>query len=105
MGITSFFKSLLEGGKVDIASRYEIMRDAVSGTMSNFHMARDRQTNQIVGLKILDKQKTVQLEQRFRGLNKPSEGEIAKSIEHPRIVKTFEHGTTVAGEQYIVMEF
>jgi serine/threonine-protein kinase len=105
MALKNFFQKLLQGGRVDITARYEIMRDAVSGTMSNFHMARDRQTDQIVGLKILDKKKTQQLEQRFRGLNKPTEGEIAISIEHPRIVKTFEHGFTIAGEQFIVMEF
>ena len=58
MGITKFFKSFLDSGKVDIAGRYEILREAVSGTMSNFHMARDRQTDEIVGLKILDKAKT-----------------------------------------------
>ena len=67
MGIGGFFKSLIEGGKVDVSRRYEILREAVSGTMSSFYMARDRQTDQIVGLKILDKDKTEQLEMRFRG--------------------------------------
>ena len=105
MGIGGFFKSLIEGGKVDVARRYEILRDAVSGTMSNFHMARDRQTEQIVGLKILDKQKTDQLEMRFRGLDKPSEGEIAASFTHPRIVATLGYGLTTRGEQFIVMEY
>lgn len=105
MGIGSFFKSILDGGKVDIARRYEILRDAVSGTMSDFHKARDRETDQIVGLKILDKAKTEQLEMRFRGLNKPSEGEIATSFEHPRIVRTFGYGITTKGQQFIVMEY
>ena len=105
MTISGFFKSLLEGGKVDISRRYEILREAVSGTMSDFHMARDRQTDQIVGLKILDKKKTDQLETRFRGLNKPSEGEIASQFQHPRIVTTLGHGLTIKGEQFIVMEF
>ena len=105
MGIGNFFKSILSGGKVDIASRYEIMREAVSGTMSDFHMARDRATNQIVGLKILDKEKTEFLEGRFRGLNKPSEGEIATAIQHPFIVVTHSYGMTTNGEQFIVMEF
>ena len=105
MGITQFFKSILDGGKVDIAARYEILRDAVSGTMSNFHMARDRETEQIVGLKILDKAKTEALEARFRGLNKPTEGQIAASLSHPSIVITYSHGMTTAGEQFIVMEF
>lgn len=105
MGITQFFKSILEGGKVDIASRYAILREAVSGTMSNFHMARDRETEQIVGLKILDKAKTDALEARFKGLDKPTEGEIASAIQHPRIVTTYSHGITTNDEQFIVMEF
>jgi eukaryotic-like serine/threonine-protein kinase len=105
VGITKFFKSFLDGGKVDIASRYEILREAVSGTMSNFHMARDRQTDEIVGLKILDKAKTDALEARFKGLTKPTEGEIAVKFTHPRIVKTFSHGMTTNNEQFLVMEF
>jgi serine/threonine-protein kinase len=105
VGITQFFRSILEGGKVDIASRYEILREAVSGTMSNFHMARDRETEQIVGLKILDKAKTDALEARFKGLTKPTEGEIASAFQHPRIVTTYSHGITTNDEQFLVMEF
>jgi eukaryotic-like serine/threonine-protein kinase len=104
MGLTGFFKSLIEGGRVDIGRRYEILREAVSGTMSSFYMARDRQTEQIVGLKILDKDKTDQLDMRFRGLDKPSEGEIAVQFNHPRIVNTLGYGITTKGEQFIVME-
>jgi serine/threonine-protein kinase len=105
VGITQFFKSILEGGKVDIARRYEILREAVSGTMSDFHMARDRETEQIVGLKILDKAKTDALEARFKGLTKPTEGEIATAFQHPRIVTTYSHGITTNDEQFLVMEF
>jgi serine/threonine-protein kinase len=105
LGISRFFKSLLDGGKVDIASRYEILREAVSGTMSNFHMARDRETDQIVGLKILDKAKTDALEARFKGIKKPTEGEIATSFKHPRIVETYSHGMTTNDEQFLVMEY
>ena len=73
--------------------------------MSKFYMARDLQTGKIVGLKILDIEKTAAFEARFRGLNKPSEGEIAMQLKHPRIVETYEYGTTTDGAQYIVMEF
>ena len=104
MGIGGFFKSLIEGGKVDVAKRYEVLREAVSGTMSSFQAVRDRQTDQIVGLKVLDKDKTEQLEMRFRGLNKPSEGEIASLFNHPRIVRTLGYGLTTKGEQFIVIE-
>jgi serine/threonine-protein kinase len=105
MGIGQFFKSILDSGKVDVAARYAILREAVSGTMSNFHMARDRETEQIVGLKVLDKAKTEALEARFKGLTKPTEGEIATSFKHPRIVVTHSHGITTNDEQFLVMEF
>ena len=105
MGIGGFFKSLMEGGKVDVTRRYEVLREAVSGTMSSFQAVRDRNTGEIVGLKVLDKDKTEQLEQRFRGLNKPSEGEIAMQFNHPRIVRTLSHGMTNKGEQFVVMEY
>jgi serine/threonine-protein kinase len=105
VGLSQFFKSILDGGKVDVGARYQILREAVSGTMSNFNMARDRQTEQIVGLKVLDKKKTEALEARFKGLEKPTEGEIAIKIRHPRIVQTFSHGITTNDEQFLVMEF
>jgi serine/threonine protein kinase len=95
----------MEGGKVDVASRYEILRESVSGTMSNFNMARDRETGKIVGLKVLDKAKTDALEARFKGLKKPTEGEIAATFKHPRIVETYYHGFTTNDEQFVVMEF
>jgi serine/threonine-protein kinase len=105
VGIGQFFKSFMEGGKVDVASRYEILREAVSGTMSNFNMARDRETGNIVGLKVLDKAKTDALEARFKGLKKPTEGEIASKFKHPRIVETLYYGMTTNDEQFVVMEF
>ncbi len=105
MGLRDIFKSLTDSGKLDVQKRYEFMKAAVSGTMSDFYMARDRQTNKIVGLKVLDKEKTDSLEARFKGLKKPSEGEIASLFHHPRIVETFGYGNTTGGQQYIVMEY
>jgi serine/threonine-protein kinase len=105
VGIGQFFKTFMAGGKVDVASRYEILREAVSGTMSNFNMARDRETGNIVGLKVLDKAKTDALEARFKGLKKPTEGEIASKFKHPRIVETLYYGMTTNDEQFVVMEF
>ncbi len=97
-----FFKGT---SKVNVSSRFELLREAISGTMSTFYMARDRTNEQIVGLKILDREKTIALEARFVGIEKPKEGEIAMSLVHPHIVKTFEHGVTTEDEQYLVMEF
>jgi serine/threonine-protein kinase len=100
--LKTLFKST---AKVNLRSRFELLREAISGTMSTFYMARDRSTKQIVGLKILDVEKTIALESRFVGIAKPKEGEIAISLVHPHIVRTIEHGVSTDQEQFIVMEF
>jgi serine/threonine-protein kinase len=106
MSLLSSFKSIFKGsGRVDIGQRFELLKEAISGTMSKFYMARDRTNDRIVGLKVLDLEKTQALEQRFRGLDKPCEGAIALQLVHPRIVQTFEHGITTKGEQFLVMEY
>jgi serine/threonine-protein kinase len=91
--------------RTNLRARFELMREAISGTMSTFYMARDRNTKQIVGLKILDRRKTAALEARFAGTGKPSEGEIAIALAHPHIVRTLEHGISTDNEPFIVMEF
>ena len=110
MGLINKFKALMDsggnsGGKLDVDARYEMLRKSISGTMSQFRMARDRKTDEIVGLKVLDDEKTELFESRFQGLDKPSEGEIAVQFDHPHIVKTFAFGTTTKGKPYILMEF
>ncbi len=107
MPIKDTFKSLLggAGGKLNVKSRFELLREATSGTMSNVYMARDRKEDRIVALKILDPEKTAFFEGRFKGLKKPSEGNVAVLFDHPNIVKTYEHGVTSDGAQYLVMEY
>ncbi len=105
MSFLGNLKTIFAGGKVNLRSRFEYLREAISGTMSTFYMARDRATKEIVGLKILDIEKTHALEARFGTLKKPREGEIAVSLVHPHIVRTMEHGTSSDDEQFIVMEF
>jgi serine/threonine-protein kinase len=106
MALKDQLKSLLAGSrKLDVRQRFEILREAISGTMSSFYMARDRKTNQVVGLKVLDPEKTKRFEARFKGLKKPTEGQIAIQFDHPYIVKTLEHGITTGGGQYLVMEY
>ena len=97
-------RSLFET-RLNVNSRFELLREAISGTMSEFYVARDRQTGEIVGLKILSSEKSAAFQARFKGLNKPSEGEIASAIQHEYVVRTFEHGLTTTGEYYLVMEF
>ncbi|MDZ4848666.1 MAG: serine/threonine-protein kinase [Pirellulaceae bacterium] len=108
MGLFDKFSELFKGEKsgVDIELRFERLRSSVSGTMSSFFVARDRDhQNKTVGVKICDSEKVEFFESRFKGLKKPAEGEIAMSMNHPNVVKTFEYGKTNKGMPYLVMEF
>ena len=75
--------------------------------MSKVWRARDPGTDRMYAVKVLDREKTRKLEERFlsKGLERPSEGEVALQLDHPRIVKTFETGTTIDDESFLVMEF
>src|SRR4029077_6968056 len=99
------FSDMFKDRRIDVADRFELLREAISGTMSSFYMARDRKTGKTGGLKILDPEKCGAFELRFKALKKPSEGEIAMQIVHPRIVETYEYGSTKDGKQYLVMEY
>jgi len=102
------FQGLFSSGKrgMDVELRFERVRSAVSGTMSNFYVSRDRErNNEVVGLKLCDPVKVDFFESRFRGLGKPSEGEIATTMDHPNVAKTYEYGVTNKGLPYLVMEF
>lgn len=100
--LTSMFKT---ESRCDVETRFERLRSSVFGTMSNFYVANDRVRKEIVGVKVCDAEKVAFFESRFKGLNKPSEGEIATKMRHPNIVVTYEYGTTTKGLPYLVMEF
>ena len=105
----SFLKDLFNKkpavAKVDLTRRFDLVARVGQGSMSRVWRARDTMTGKIVALKVLDVAKTIRLEQRFIGLNKPDEGTVAVTLKHPHIVKTFEHGVSVQDEQFLVMEF
>jgi len=105
MGLFDNLKSKLSGGRVDLSARFDRQRKAISGTMSSFSLAFDSKTHRKVGLKVLDPQKTAAFEARFKGLQKPTEGQIATTLRHPRLVETFEYGVSKQGEQFLVMEY
>jgi serine/threonine protein kinase len=73
--------------------------------MSKVYRAYDRELGRNVCLKLLDVEKTKKFEERFKGLKKPSEGEICLALKHENIVRTYEYGTTTKGEPYLVMEW
>ena len=90
---------------LDISSRFRLDRHAFTGTMSKFHVAQEIGTKKLFGIKLLDDEKTAYFNARFKGLNKPNEGEIALQIKHPYIVDTYEYGLTTTGQEYIMMEY
>ena len=106
-----FLKSLLKRkpkvNKIDIDSRFQLISRVGQGSMSKVWRANDRRTEKTVALKVLDLDKTKRLESRFLNMKtrKPTEGEVAISLQHPHIVQTFEHGITTKNEQFLVMEF
>lgn len=91
--------------KTDINKRFNLIGRVGQGSMSKVWRATDLQTGRSVALKVLDKEKTSKFEARFQGLHKPSEGEVALSLTHPNIVKTYEFGWTLEDEMFLVMEF
>jgi serine/threonine protein kinase len=90
--------------RIEVNKRFELLGRTGQGSMSKVWRVRDRLTQRIFCLKVLDKVKTIKFEKRFPGLTRPNEGAILLALQHPHIVKTFEHGLTKEGEQYIVME-
>jgi eukaryotic-like serine/threonine-protein kinase len=91
--------------KLDVSARFQIDRHAFTGTMSRFHVAKEIGTNHLYGIKFLDAEKLAYFTSRFKGLNKPHEGEIGMRIKHDRIVVTHEYGVTTKNEEYILMEY
>lgn len=109
MGFLDTLKNLFassSGGLpiVDVNKRFELMGRTGQGSMSKVWRARDRDTGKLVCLKVLDREKTLKFEERFKGLKKPSEGEICMLLKHKNIVQTLEYGMTTEKEPYIIME-
>ena len=108
-----FFGSLFGGGPkgkkglkvTDINKRFDLSGRTGQGSMSKVYRAYDRDLGRNVCLKLLDKLKTQNFEARFKGLKKPSEGEICLALRHENIVRTYEHGISTKGEPYLVMEW
>jgi serine/threonine-protein kinase len=106
MALAGFFSGLFGGSKkVDLWKRFERLRESHSGTMSAFYKVRDRQDGEVKGLKVIDREKSAPIENRYKELGKPTEGEIGMQIKGPHIAKTLEWGTATSGDPYVLQEF
>ncbi|TWT57470.1 Serine/threonine-protein kinase PknB [Thalassoglobus neptunius] len=99
------FKKQEKVHKVNVQKAYQLHNRVGQGSMSKVWKATDPASQSLVAVKVLDKAKLVRLNQRFQGLARPTEGQIAVLLNHPNIVKTHLHGITTDDEEYLVMEF
>jgi serine/threonine protein kinase len=101
------FLSGLFGGarRVDLWKRFERLRESHSGTMSTFYKVRDTRDGEIRGLKLIDAAKQAQVDARYKGLGKPTEGEIGTRIRGEHVARTLEWGVATTGEPFILGEF
>lgn len=91
--------------RVDLWKRFERLRESHSGTMSTFYKVRDSKDGEVRGLKLIDAAKQAPVESRYKGLAKPSEGEIGSRIGGPHVARTLEWGVATTGEPFILTEF
>ncbi|MEZ6122679.1 MAG: serine/threonine-protein kinase [Planctomycetaceae bacterium] len=98
-----FSRSKVE--KVDLTRRFHLIGRVGQGSMSRVWRAEDKMSGKPIAVKVLDKEKTKRFEERFKGLNKPTEGDIAVSLQHPYIVKTHEVGWTLEDEMFLIMDY
>jgi serine/threonine protein kinase len=103
--LKKFFAGTATQPRLDVSQRFQLQQQAYTGTMSKFRVAREIKTGKVLGLKFLDREKSNLFKARFKGLSKPSEGDIAIQIRHPNVVETYEHGLTTQGVEYILMEY
>jgi eukaryotic-like serine/threonine-protein kinase len=83
----------------NFADRYELKAQAGTGGMGTVYQALDRETKQLVALKILHG-KSMTDAARF-----DQEAALLSELVHPGIVRYVDHGVTALGESYIAMEW
>ncbi|WP_435017080.1 serine/threonine protein kinase [Tundrisphaera sp. TA3] len=99
-------KGLLGGaGRVNIERRFSILNETPQGSMSRVYRAIDKENGRTVCLKVQIPDRQSAAMSRAVSAERPSEGEIGMQIVHPNVVRTYEHGLTTNGEQFLAMEF
>ncbi len=91
--------------RVNIEKRFSIIAETGAGSMSHVYKAFDNDKARTVCLKVQDLEKATAAAARATAVGRLSEGDIGLKIQHPNVVRTFEHGDTTKGAHYIVMEF
>ena len=87
------------GSGTRFSERYEIKNQAGMGGMGTVYQAIDRDSGELIALKILHSRATVE-QARF-----DQEARVLAELSHPGIVRYFDHGVTPNGSPYIAMEW
>lgn len=91
--------------RINLSRRFTIVAETGQGSMSKVYRAIDNQTGRTVCLKVQDYAKTMAAIARSTGPGRLTEGEIAKLVVHPNVVRTYDWGVSNKGEYFITMEF
>jgi serine/threonine protein kinase len=90
--------------RVNLQRRFTLLSMTAQGSMSRVYRAIDNATGRTICLKVQFIDKHAAVAARSTEL-RPDEGEVGITINHPHVVKIYDHGTTTKGEHFIVMEF
>ena len=94
----------LLGNNRSSPDNYKILRQVARGGMALVYEAVRKSDNAPVAIKIITPEFTQLAEKLDEIFEKGSEGEIALTLRHPNVIRTFEFGHK-GREYYIVMEF
>jgi serine/threonine protein kinase len=84
-----------------VKGKYKIYDEVGSGGFATVYLGRNMDTNEIVAIKVLNRQYTVEdrYVERFR-----REARLAERLQHPNVIRVFDHGIE-DGMHFLVMEF
>ena len=92
------------GSKANLDRRFTIIAQTSQGSMSRVYRAVDNQSGGTICLKVQIPDKNAAAAVRS-DRTKPDEGEVARQVAHPNVVRTLEYGVSTRGEHFLVMEF
>ncbi len=88
----------------NVSPKYKLEREVARGGMSVVYKGVRKSDNADVAVKVITPEFAQLADQLQEIFNKGSEGEIAISLRHPNVVRTYEFGSK-GREYFIVMEF
>lgn len=106
MNLIDWLKSLWYRERLYVPGRFETLKTC-PGNFSQVFKVRERSTNNVYALKLLDPSRVEDYQDRFADerLKLPSEGEITQAIHHTHVVRCLEIGHTIEEEPYLLLEW